>query len=159
VSGIHSWRDKPVAEAAAAKLILEHANVKVESLVSRASGQDPPDCEGVLDGNWSGVEVTELVHRPTLERSIKAVRQRSRGVDPERAEAYFVWEREDLVKELQARLDEKDNATLKGSGYERYVLVILTDEFFLDRESVEVFLQGASFNAKRITDAFFGLSL
>ena len=43
-------------------------------------------------------------------------------------------------------------------SYERYVLVIHTDEFFLDSDSVERFLKGASFNTSLITDAFLGLS-
>ena len=61
-----------------------------------------------MDGKWSGVEVTELVHQPTLERSIKAVRQRKNGVEPKRGEAFFVWTREDLLTAIQSRLDEKD---------------------------------------------------
>lgn len=38
----------------------------------------------------------ELVHEATLKRSIKAVRQRSRGEEPQKPEAYFVWDRDDL---------------------------------------------------------------
>jgi hypothetical protein len=38
------------------------------------------------------------------------------------------------------------------------VLVIPTNEFFLDRESVGLFPKGASFRTKLITDAFLGLS-
>ena len=33
-----------------------------------------------------------------LERSIKAVRQRSRGEEPQKSEAYFDWDRDDLVE-------------------------------------------------------------
>ena len=120
-------------------------------------GQDPPDCEATLDGKWSGVEVTELVHRPTLERSIKAVRQRSRGEEPQKPEAYFVWDRDDPIAALQELLAVKDSAKLKRS-YEQYVLVIHTDEVFLDSDRVERFLQGASFNTSLITRAFLGLS-
>lgn len=71
--------------------------------------QDPPDCEATLDGKWSGVEVTELVHRATLERSIKEVRQRSLGEEPQKPEAYFVWDRDDLVNALQKMLDVKNS--------------------------------------------------
>jgi hypothetical protein len=38
------------------------------------------------------------------------------------------------------------------------VLVIHTDEFFLDSASVECFLKGATFNTSLITRAFLGLS-
>ena len=78
-NGFWFWRDKPVGERGAARNILEAAGVEVDGIKSLDLGQDPPDCEAMLDGKWSGVEVTELVHRPALERSIKAVRQRSRG--------------------------------------------------------------------------------
>jgi hypothetical protein len=62
------WRDKPVGESGAARNILEAAGVQVDGLRS-LDPDDPPDCEATLDGQFSGVEVTELVHRPTLERS------------------------------------------------------------------------------------------
>jgi hypothetical protein len=79
-NGFWFWRDKPVGERGVARNILEAAKVQVNDLRSR--DHQPPDCEATLDGNFSGIEVTELVHRPTLERSIKAVRQRSRGEVP-----------------------------------------------------------------------------
>jgi len=149
------WRDKPVAERGIARDILEAVGIQVHSL--RSLNQDPPDCEAMLDGQFSGIEVTELVHRATLERSIKAVRQRSRGEEPQRPEAYFAWTRDDLIAALQAMLVVKNSAKLNRS-YERYVLVIHTDEFFLDSGSVERFLEGASFNTSLITHAFLGLS-
>src|SRR5580693_3241098 len=85
------WRDKPVAERGIARNILEVAGLQVDGL--RSLDQDPPDCEATLDGQFSGIEVTELVHQPTLERSIKAVRQRSRGEEPQKPEAYSGWDR------------------------------------------------------------------
>jgi hypothetical protein len=154
-NGFWFWRDKPVGEHGVARNILEEAGVQVEAL--RSLDQDPPDCEATLDGHFSGIEVTELVHRPTLERSIKAMRQRSRGEEPQRPEAYFVWGRDDLVAALQRLLDVKNSARLKRS-YEQYVLVVHTDEFFLNSSNVESFLKSARFNTDLITRAFLGLS-
>jgi hypothetical protein len=57
----------------------------------------------------------------------------------------------------QKLLDVKNSAKLKRS-YERYALVIHTDEMFLDSDRVERFLNGASFTTSLITDAFLGLS-
>lgn len=156
-NGFWYWRDKPVGERGAAREILEKAGVQVDGLRSLDRGQDPPDCEGTLESKWSGVEVTELVHRPTLERSIKAVRGRSRGEEPQKPEAYFVWNRDDLIAALQKMLDAKNSKKPKRS-YERYVLVIHTAEYLLDSENVGRFLKGASFNTSLITHAFFGLS-
>jgi hypothetical protein len=154
-NGFWFWRDKPVGESGAAREILEAANVQVTGL--KSLDQDPPDCEATLDGQFSGIEVTELVHRPTLERSIKAVRQRSRGEEPRKPEAYFLWERDDLIAALQKMLDAK-NSKKPRRPYERYVLVIHTAEYLLDSEKVGRFLKGASFNTSLITSAFLSLS-
>jgi hypothetical protein len=81
------WRDKPVAERGKARNILKAASVQIVDLVSRS--EDPPDCEATLDGKFSGVEVTELVHRPTFQRSIKATREREAGGEPKRPEVLF----------------------------------------------------------------------
>lgn len=149
------WRDKPVGERGIARDLLEEAGVQVDGLESL--DHDPPDCEATLDGQFSGIEVTELVHRPTLERSIKAQRQRLRGEVPQKPEAYFVWDRDNLIEALQKMLDVK-NSKVPRRSYERYVLVIHTDEFFLDSGNVERFLKGASFNTNLITHAFLGLA-
>jgi hypothetical protein len=149
------WRDKPVGERGIARDILEGAGLEVDDLKSR--DRDAPDCEAMLDGRFSGIEVTELVHRPTLERSIKAVRQRSRGEEPQKPEAHFMWDREELIAALQKLVAVKNSAKLKRS-YEQYVLVIHTDECFLDSDSVERFLDGATFHTSLINRAFLGLS-
>jgi hypothetical protein len=158
-NGFWAWRDKPIGERGAAKQILEAGGVHVVDLISRDPGQDPPDCEAMLDGRLSGVEVTELVHRPTLERSLRAIELRKAGKEPTRREAYFDWNRDALLSALQALIDAKDQPSKqKGGPYERYVLVIHTDEFFLDRDTVSRFLEGAQFRATFITDVFLGLS-
>jgi hypothetical protein len=154
-----TWRDKPVGERGAASEILEGAGVHVVDLVSREPGQDPPDCEATLDGLFSGVEVTKLVHQPTLERSLKAIELRKAGKEPTSPEAYFVWDRDDLLSRLQALIEAKDQPSKqKGGPYQRYVLVIYTDETFLNRDTVSSFLEGALFRATFITDVFLGLS-
>ena len=138
--------NKRITEHGVASEILREAGVEVLDLVSRPRNQDPPDCEGKLDGRWSGVEVTELVHQKALEHSIK------------HSEAYFLWNRNHLIAEIQDRIDAKDAAQLKGGPYERYVLVIHSNEFILSRIAVTEFLQDAKFRAKLITDVFLGLS-
>jgi len=154
-NGFWYWRDKPVGEHGAAINILEAAGLDVRGL---KSAQDPPDCEGFVDGVWSGVEVTELVHETTLRRSIKATKQRAAGIEPDRPEAYFVWERDDLLTAIKSVIERKDGADLKGCSYDRYILVIHADEFFLDNDRVEHFLNDATFTANLITDAYLGLS-
>lgn len=91
-------------------------------------------------------------------RSLKALKQRAQGKEPTKGEAYFVWDRADLLGALQARIDDKDRAKLKGGPYERYILVVYTDEMFLSAPQVEQWLTGATFRANRITDVLLGLS-
>jgi hypothetical protein len=138
------WPDRSVKERGIAGEILRQSGVQVTRLTSRAPGQDPPDCEAELDGHFSGVEVTELVDQETLEQSIRATQQREAGGDPTKPEVFLLWNRAQLLSELQARIDAKDRSW-KGGPYERYVLVIHTDELSLDRETVARFLQGATF--------------
>ena len=145
---------KSQGESGAIDQVLTAAGLMVECLRPKAKDVDenaPPDCEAYVDGRWSGIEHTELVHQQTLERSLKAVK---RGKANEAA--YFVWTASELIGRLQERITEKD---LKcASAYERYVLVIVTDEPFLDRRTAMAFLTGATFKASWITDAFLGLS-
>ncbi|HEV2559794.1 MAG TPA: hypothetical protein VGU45_14310 [Microvirga sp.] len=156
--GFWWWRDRAVMERNAVRTVLMGAGIEVSELRSRTD--DPPDCEAMIDGRRCGIEVTELLHRPALERSIRAVRAREEGrePDPNAREAYFTWEREDVLEALQGLIDRKDQAETKGGPYSRYILVIVTDEFVLDQHTVAQFLDGATFNATYITDVLFGLS-
>jgi hypothetical protein len=151
------WRDRTIGEPGAALEILTQAGVDVVGLVSR-NPNDPPDCEATLDGHFSGVEVTELVDQATLERSIRAARDREAGKEPSQPEAFLFWDRDSLLTELQALIDRKDRKTQKGGPYERYALVVPTDETFLDRDTTRRFLEGATFQSQLITDVFLGLS-
>src|SRR5438067_11480861 len=81
------WRDKPIMEIGAARQALESAGLEINDLQCRE--HDPPDCEGFIDGVRCGVEVTELVHRPTLESTLRGTHQ------------VFAWDRDDLCSVLQ----------------------------------------------------------
>jgi hypothetical protein len=151
------WQKKPVREKGAAKEILCSGGVDVVGLVSRDEREQPPDCEATLDGCWSGIEVTELVHQQMAKRASRAKRDRAAGKKPKRPEALFDWDRSSLLSALQARIECKQGGW-QGGPYQRRVLVICTDEFFLDRVSVDRFLQGATFQTSLFTDVFFGLS-
>jgi hypothetical protein len=157
--GYWAWmKDKQVGEHGAAQEILTAAGIAFEGLISRDRGQDPPDCEAVIDGKRVGIEVTELVDERTLGRSMKAIKEREQGREPEKPEAYVVWDRAMLLGELQKRIEDKDQGGQKGGPYHRYFLVICTDETFLNAANVEEWLTGAVFQASRITDVLFGLS-
>jgi hypothetical protein len=141
------WKDKPQMEVGVVGTLLLAAEFDVAGLTARA--EDPPDCEAFVNGEHCGIEATELVHQKALKRSVRGAQ-----------EVHFVWDKQTLCTELQARIARKDRgaANAKGGPYERYILVMYTDELFLDRFSVERFLEGASFRAAYITDALLGLS-
>lgn len=141
------WKDKPQMELGVVETLLEAAEFDVADLTARAD--DPPDCEALVNGECCGIEATELVHQKALKRSVSGDQ-----------ELHFIWDKESLCKELQARIARKDRgaANTKGGPYQRYILLMYTDELFLDRSSVERFLEDASFRATLITDAFLGLS-
>ena len=151
------WHDKPVRERVIAANVLEAAGVQADGLVSRDEREQPPDCEAALDRQFSGVEVTELLHRPTVKRSIRAIRERAAGKEPKRPEALFDWDRDSLLSALRDRIDRKQRRW-QGGPYQRRVLVMCTNEFFLGRIRVERFLQGVTFQNEFFTDVFLGLS-
>jgi hypothetical protein len=157
-NGYWSWRDKPIAERGAAQEILAAVGITFDGLVSRPEGQDPPDCEAIVEGQLAGIEVTELVHEGTLKRSLKVQKERKLGGEPRKGEAYFVWERADLILALQTRISAKDQAKLKAGPYRRYILVIHTDEMFLDATKVKEWLADATFTANRISNVVLGLA-
>jgi hypothetical protein len=141
------WPHRPVEERGIASDILRQFGMNVADMLSREPGQDPPDCVATLDGCFSGVEVTELIDRQVVEQNL-----RQPG-----SPKYFDWDNPTFLAALQDRIDAKDRAW-QGEPYERRVLVIHTDEFFLDRDTVDRFLKKAEFRATFITHAFLGLS-
>jgi hypothetical protein len=148
--------NKSVQERGAARLILQSAGFEIAEFGSRQN--DPPDCEGLLDGQWSAVEVTRLTHKETRTRSMKAVKQRAAGREPKIPEASYVWERADLLQAIQNLIKRKDLVDYKGSTYQRHVLIIHTDEAYLNRSNVEQFLKGSDFRARSLNDVVLGLS-
>ena len=141
------WKDKPVMEAGIARTVLESAGRQFEQLRSRGR-EDPPDCEAIIEGLRYGIEVTELADETTLKASIKGNHQ------------ILLWGCDQLCAELQKRIDRKDvpPQKVKDGPYDRYMLIIATDETALDPERVEQFLEGKRFCSSFITDVFFGLS-
>ena len=93
-----------------------------------------------------------------MERSLKAQKERAEGREPQKPEAYFVWDRAEQLRALQDRISAKDRVEPKGGPYSRYILVIHTDETFLEAAKVEQWLIGATFPTNRITDVLLGLS-
>ncbi|MEQ1543821.1 hypothetical protein [Methyloglobulus sp.] len=107
------------------------------SLVARGQGNDPPDCEAMLfEGGRLGIEVTELVD-PV------AIMAHKNGDSAQPAQ----WNEIKLVKSISQRLEVKDASTnIKGGPYERYILVIHTDEPALSFDYTHSILSEYIFN-------------
>jgi hypothetical protein len=104
------------------------------------------------------------------ERSHRAKRAREAGKVPPKSnveayrrwlltegEGHLQWSREGFLDTLQDRIDEKDKPEkVRGGPYDRYILVIVTDEFTRNRHAVEAFLAGATFRPTMIDDMVLG---
>jgi hypothetical protein len=143
--------EKSAQERQAALQILVHAKFEVAEFRSRQD--DPPDCEGLLDGQWSAVEVTQLMHENARAQSMKAIKQQ-----PEEPEVYYRWGRDDVLRAIQELIDVKDAKHYKGGPYRRFVLVIYTDEFVLNGATMHQFLDKVTFRTRVFTDVVVGLS-
>jgi hypothetical protein len=72
------WDDRPVQERNIARTMLEHAGFEISAFASR--DDDPPDCEGVLDGKRSAIEVTRLNHEKARALNMKSTEgEKARG--------------------------------------------------------------------------------
>jgi hypothetical protein len=145
------WPNKPVKELVVARQILLDAKFEVTKFGSRRD--DPPDCEGLLDGQWSAVELTQLMHEKARAQSMKAIKQQ-----PEQPEWYYLWDRDDVLRAIQELIEVKDAKRYQGGPYQRFVLVIYTDEFVLKNATMQQLLDGATFFTRVFTDVVVGLS-
>jgi len=145
--------DRATAEVGVAEEISEALAAAGQPLatdiVSRGSGNDPPDCEGVgPDGAQVAIEVTELVD-PDAIKAAKA----GRAFD------WAEWNHEKLVDEIQKRLSAKDSKILRGGPYATYVVIIYTDEPLLNLECVRSVLGATRFpRTAQVHRAFLLLS-
>lgn len=118
------------------------------SIKSRGRPNDPPDCEALSTENERiAIEVTELVDG-------KAISDFKRSKVLEWAE----WSKERFLFELNSAILKKDSRYphLKEPPYPGgYIVVVHTDELFLNYELVTKFIDGHRFDKpKFITRAF-----
>lgn len=115
----------------------------------RGEGNDPPDCEAIgTSGERVGIEITELVD--------------SKSAAAARAGKHYEWKdwKGALIPELQRILSKKDiSSNLKEPSYPEYIVLIFSDEPWLDHDYAERQLAIHHFHAPElITRAFLLLS-
>ena len=148
-----SWFDrspsgKAIAEKGTLESLLEsmEANGRAEYSRPRATGSDWPDCEVTNSaGKAVAVEVTEFVDAAAL----------SHKTEPRQ------WSDDEILARLAAIIRKKDERGF-GAGYAETVLLVHTDEFYLDPARIEALLSSHGFplRHRNVTRAFlvFGYS-
>ena len=134
---------KGIAEAGAVRSLLEsmRRNERFEYSHVQATGEEWPDCEA---HNASGLlvafEVTELVDASALSHAKDA----------------RPWSDDEFVSGLESLLSQKDQRSFHGGRYAEVVLVIHTDEFYLDAGRASALLTGRRFalRHRNLTRAF-----
>jgi hypothetical protein len=114
----------------------------------RGSGNDPPDCEADgLDGRLIGFELTELVDPQSAAAARAGKHYEERD-----------W-RASLISELEQILAKKDRGSPRGGPYSEYVLVVYSDEPWIEIDRVRRDLGSYIFAPTNlITKAFLLLS-
>ena len=100
---------------------------------------EPPDCLAEMDGNTIGVEVTELVYRGAIE-------------DKTMKPGAVLWNREAFRMRLDERVRAKDKPAEHVS---KQVLLILTDEPWLDETILSEYLKTIKLQRPRYFDGIF----
>ena len=102
---------------------------------------DPPDCVGINSRDERvGFEVTELVDGTTIKQN-----QRGRSEWKE-------WGPEEFRSKLGSILATKDGKRLLGGPYDKFVVVVHTDEPLLPHEECNAMLTGHRFGPFRQID-------
>jgi len=157
VQGHWTWRDKnlgpgmqkTIEEIAGARTVLTSAGLHVKEI---RRGDDPPDCEAIVNNELWSIEVTELVDQAWLSNAMKRKKNGQPPPDP------FSWTQQALLKRLHEIIEKKDeSARHYQRRYTRCALVVLTAETELHKHAVGEFLRGAEFHVTRITDVYLGL--
>jgi hypothetical protein len=120
--------------------------LSMESLRGRGRGNDPPDCEAKdFLGNLVGIEVTELVDPAAIKAFINS-----------EIYAWAEWDRDKLIHAIDERLNAKDKpAQVKGGPYGSYVVIIHTDEPYLNATYVGNLLKDVRFGRRKLIDRAF----
>ena len=95
--------------------------IRVTDFRQAERGDDPPDSTCRVDGKLSGIEVTEILHDAVMKERLRGDHGR-----------HHEWTDSEIIAALSKQIAEKDQAKPKGGPYERYLLVIRTEELHME---------------------------
>ena len=109
---------------------------------------DPPDCVARDNsGKLVGIEISEFV-------DLKTVR------DAQHNKAYpKYWDKQEIIERTQPIILKKDRKKFHGGPYSKNILIIFTDETFLDPDDAIQYLKQHEFKStNQIDEIYFLLS-
>ena len=130
------YPDKQVKELGIMnEFVVQLENMGNAKIIDWEPGEDPPDIKATdLNGNFIGIEITELVNQRAVEKEIQR--------NPEYYKEYFSWDEEkvrtkilDIVETKNRKLDRLPDR------YRSIVLLIHTDEPFLSSDKLIDYLK------------------
>jgi hypothetical protein len=135
-SGFFEWPHKGTKELGVVKCLLESLEKAGCCPYSNphSAKKDPPDCIAQdKSGNIVGIEVSELVDLETVR-------------DAQKNKSYpKYWNKKEVLDQIQSIISKKDQKKFQGGPYSRIVLLIFTDETFLERDDAISYLQRHKF--------------
>ncbi len=126
-ASFYDWynREKKIKEIGITRIFMLEMEKRRESIFHNLSepNQDPPDVLAEsFTGNLIGIEVCELVDEETIRKFQKGNKVAKN------------WSEEEVIKKIQNIINCKESKVFFGGPYEKKILLIHTDEPFLDFE-------------------------
>jgi hypothetical protein len=121
------WPQKDIKELGILKCLIESLEKSGYSFYSdpHRNIKDPPDCIARDNsGKLVGVEISELVN-------LNTVRDTQHNNDHPK-----YWDSQEVIDEIHTIIQKKDNKKFHGGPYSSIILIIFTDEPFLDPDEV-----------------------
>lgn len=125
--GLH-WPNKEIEGLGVVKYLIGSMEMNGEKLYNSPAPYkpDPPDCVARnKNGKSVGFEVTALVDPDEIRENVKG------------NAVYRDWTAEEIIQEIQKRLDEKDKKIFNGGPYARKIVVLHTHNVVIEQELTE----------------------
>ena len=145
-AGFFEWPQKDTKELGVVKCLIESLGKAGCNSYSdpRSSMNDPPDCIARDDsGKLVGIEISELVDLKTV-----------RDAQHNKANPKY-WDKQEVIDRTQSIILEKDQKKFHGGPYSSIILVIFTDETFLDSDDVIPYLKQHEFEKTNQIDEIY----
>jgi len=140
------WPQKNTKELGILKCLIESLEKAGCSSYSdpHSTMKDPPDCIARdNNGKLVGVEISEFVDLKTI-------------IDAQHNKDYpKYWDKKEVIDKIQSIIQKKDRKKFHGGPYSSIILIIFTDETFLDRDEVIPYMKQHEFKRTNQIDEIY----